>query len=223
MNSEYTKYIFLALPLVIFLTNRIPFVGKFLRIINTLIHESGHALLAVISSGEVYEVELFSDRSGSATTKTNGTLSRFMVAFAGYPFAAGMGYLFFLLVMAGKSDIVLYILMCFSLINLALLVRNKYGIFWLITFFAVLLMVVLYANAAVKFYFNFWLIGIILFESLYSCFELLKIASKKPKSSGDAANLEKFTGIPAMVWAVMFLLVTLGFILLSVDIFFPFI
>jgi len=51
-----------------------------------LIHESGHALFALLSSGEVYEVELFSDRSGTATTKTNGKFSRFLVALMGYPF-----------------------------------------------------------------------------------------------------------------------------------------
>jgi hypothetical protein len=219
LNKEYVLY---ALPIVVLLTNRIPYVGKFLRILNTLIHESGHAFMALLSSGEVYEVELFSDRSGTATTKTKGKFSRFLVALAGYPFGSVFAWGMFYLINHNNIDWVLYILACIALVNLALLVRNTFGIFWLIGFIAVLLVVVLYANADVKYYFSLWLAGVMLFEAFYSSIELLIIASKKPKAAGDAHNLQSFTGIPALIWSVLFVAQAGFFIYLSVKLFFVF-
>lgn len=217
MNKDYFLY---ALPVLVLLTNRIPYVGKFLRIVNTLIHESGHAFVALLSSGEVYEVELFSDRSGTATTKTKGKFSRFLVAIAGYPFGSAFAWLMFYFISLNKIDWVLYILACIALVNLALLVRNTFGIFWLIAFIAVLLVVVHYGNPDVKYYFSLWLAGVMLFEAFYSSIELVIIASKKTKSAGDAYNLQVFTGIPALIWAVLFVVQAGFFIYLSVGLFF---
>jgi hypothetical protein len=219
LNKDYFLY---ALPLIVLLTNRIPYAGKFLRIVNTLIHESGHAFMALLSSGEVYEVELFSDRSGSATTKTKGKFSRFLVALAGYPFGSAFAWGMFYLISRNNIDWVLYILACIALVNLTLLVRNTFGIFWLIGFIALLLVLVLYANAEVKYYFSIWLAGIMLFEAFYSAIELLIIAYKKPKSSGDANNLQSFTGIPAIIWSLLFVFQAGYFIYLSVKLFFKF-
>ena len=218
----YKTYFLYALPLVVLITNRIPYVGKFLRIVNTLIHESGHAFMALLSSGDVYEVELFSDRSGTATTKTKGKFSRFLVALAGYPFGSAFAWGMFYLISRNNIDWVLYILACIALVNLALLVRNTFGIFWLIAFIAVLLVVVLYGSPDVKYYFSLWLAGIMLFEAFYSSIELLIIASKKPKAAGDANNLQSFTGIPALIWSVLFVAQAGYFIYLSVKLFFVF-
>ncbi len=217
MNKDYVLF---ALPFVVLLTNRIPYVGKFLRIVNTLIHESGHAFVALLSSGEVYEVELFSDRSGTATTKTKGKFSRFLVAMAGYPFGSAFAWLIFYFISRNNVDWVLYILACIALVNLALLVRNTFGIFWLIGFIAMLLILVFYANKEVKYYFSLWLAGIMLFEAFYSSIELLIIASKKPKAAGDASNLQSFTGIPALIWAIIFMAQAGFFIYLSIGLFF---
>jgi hypothetical protein len=219
LNNEYVLY---ALPLIVLLTNRIPFVGKFLRIVNTLIHESGHAFVALLSSGEVYEVELFSDRSGTATTKTKGKFSRFLVALAGYPFGSAFAWLMFYFISRNNIDWVLYLLICIALINLTLLVRNTFGIFWLIAFVVVLIIVIYYGNSHVKYYYSLWLAGIMLFEAFYSSIELLIIAAKKPKAAGDASNLQSYTGIPALLWALLFVAQAGFFIYLSVRLYFAF-
>jgi hypothetical protein len=217
LNKDYFLY---ALPVLVLLTNRIPYVGKFLRIVNTLIHESGHAFVALLSSGEVYEVELFSDRSGTATTKTKGKFSRFLVAIAGYPFGSAFAWLMFYFISHERTDWVLYILACIALVNLTLLVRNTFGIVWLIAFVLVLLVVVYYGNADVRYYFSLWLAGVMLFEAFYSSIELVIIASKKTKSAGDAYNLQTFTGVPALIWALLFVAQAGFFIYLSVGLFF---
>ena len=216
------EYILYALPVVVLITNRIPFVGKFLRIVNTLIHESGHAFMALLSKGEVYEVELFSDRSGTATTKTNGKFSRFLVAISGYTFGSAFAWLMFYFISRAHIDVVFFVLMCIALINLAFMVRNTFGIFWLIVFLVLLVILILYGNEAVKYYFVLWLSGIILFEAFYSSVELLIIAAKKPTSAGDAYNLQVLTGIPSLLWAFLFVIQAGFFIYLSIRLFFIF-
>ena len=48
----------------------IPFTGKLVNPINTMIHESGHAIVSLIFSGEVECIELNMDSSGAAKTKS---------------------------------------------------------------------------------------------------------------------------------------------------------
>jgi len=217
LNKDYILY---ALPIVVFIINRIPYVGKYLRVVNTLIHESGHAFAALITSGEVYTVELFSDTSGTAVTKTKGKFSQFLVAIAGYPFGSAFSFLLFYIISRGEYRIVLYILACFALLNLMFYVRNTYGIFWLITFTAIIFIVNFYGGEFLQYAFTAWLSGIMLFEALYSSVELVIIAYKKSKSAGDAYNLKQLTGIPTMIWALLFVTQSGCFIYLSIRLFF---
>jgi hypothetical protein len=219
LNKDYILY---ALPLVVFMINRIPYVGKYLRVVNTLFHESGHAVAALIASGEVYTVELFSDTSGTAVTKTKGKFGQFLVSIAGYPFGSAMAYLLFYIISRGEYRIVLYILACFSILNLMFYVRNTYGIFWLVSFTAIVFVVNFYGGEFLQYTFTAWLSGIMLFEALYSSIELVSIARKRSKSAGDAYSLNRLTGIPTMLWALFFVAQSCCFIYLSIQLFFKF-
>ena len=205
---------------MVFIINRIPYIGKYLRVVNTLVHESGHAVAALICSGEVYNVELFSDTSGTAVTKTKGKFGQFLVSIAGYPFGSAMAYLLFYIISKEEYRIVLYILACFSLLNLMFYVRNAYGIFWLITFTAIIFLVNFYGGEFLQYAFTAWLSGIMLFEALYSSIELVIIATKKSKAAGDAYSLERLTGVPSMLWALIFVAQSGYFIYLSINFFF---
>jgi len=221
LNEDFKIYTLYALPLVVFALNRIPYAGKYLRIVNTLIHESGHAIAALIASGEVYSVELFSDRSGTATTKRADTKKgRFLVAFAGYPFGSAVAYGLFFLISINRSDLVLYVLSCFALLNLMFYVRNSFGIFWLLTFTAIIFVVKFYGTEMVQYVFAVWLCGIMLFEALYSSIELISICRKNSKNAGDASELKNITKIPSMFWAFIFFLQSCLFIYLSIKLFF---
>ena len=52
-------HIFYYLLVVAFLLPKVPVVGKFFNIINTLIHELGHALMALLFEGKVVRIEIF--------------------------------------------------------------------------------------------------------------------------------------------------------------------
>jgi hypothetical protein len=215
------EYILYALPLVVLLFNRIPYLGKYLRVVNTLIHESGHALMALLMRGEVYEVELFSNRAGTATTKTKGKFRFFMVAFAGYPVGSAFAWLMFYFISKGQYSVVLYSLATVSLLNLTFLVRNTFGLIWLVVFVMLVLIVKFYGDDMMRYIFCAFITGIMLFEALYSSVELITLAFRKSKSAGDAAILAQITRIPAMFWAIIFFLISLLFIYLSIKLFFP--
>ncbi|HNW53909.1 MAG TPA: M50 family metallopeptidase [Bacteroidales bacterium] len=100
------------------------------------------------------------------------------------------------------------------------MVRNTYGLFWIISFIIILLVARFYMNDFFQFIFTAWISAVMLFEAFYSSIELVIIASKKPKSAGDAAALSKITSIPALVWAVFFVIQSGLFIYLTVKLFF---
>ncbi len=220
MYEQYKNYVLYALPLVVLITNRIPFIGKFLRIINTLIHESGHALMALITQGEVYEIELFGDRSGTTLVKTKGKFKLFLVSLSGYVVGSAFAYFMFYLISIQKYNIVFYIVIIVAMLDLAFLIRNKYGLFWVITFILILLLAYFKLNEFFQFVFVTWISGVMLFEAFYSSVEIMIIAFKKPKLAGDAASLAKITGIPALFWAFLFVAQSALFIYLSVRLFF---
>lgn len=223
MNEDYKIYILYALPVVVFILNRIPYIGKYLRVVNTLIHESGHAVAALIASGEVYAVELFSDRSGTTVTKrANTKKGRFFVAFLGYPFGSAAAYGLFYLISVNQCNMVLYALACIAILNLMFYVRNSYGIFWLITFTAIIFIVKFWGDEMVQYAFSSWLCGIMLFEALYSSTELITICWKKPKNAGDASDLAAISKIPSMFWALIFLVQAGWFVYLTIRLFFKF-
>ena len=84
-NQTVIFYIFLAISIVL---SRLPIIGKYFIGINTLIHETGHALMALFLSGKVHRIDLSSDTSGSALTSTDNKFKSFLVSIIGYPFSS---------------------------------------------------------------------------------------------------------------------------------------
>src|SRR5688572_11763556 len=88
-----------------FLICRIPKIGVYFRCINTLIHEVGHALFSILTSGSVERIDLFADTSGAAYTKSKNIFGKLLVPLAGYTFASAASWGAFWLLENGKQDI----------------------------------------------------------------------------------------------------------------------
>ena len=86
-----------------------PIIGKVFRVFYTMIHELGHALMAMITSGEIISISLFADTSGNTITKSKGKFEQFLIAIAGYPIAAVLVFVFFYLIHIEKTNMVLFI------------------------------------------------------------------------------------------------------------------
>lgn len=187
-----------------FLICRIPKVGVYLRCLNTLVHEVGHAIFSLLTSGSVERIELFGDTSGAAYTKSKNFIGKLFVPLAGYPVASFASFGVFWLLETGKQDIFIYILGGISILSLILWVRNGYGIFWIITFSILLFSVWYFEIPALSFYFCYFFAAVLAIESLYSSLVILYLSMENPKGSGDAANLRKLTFVPAVVWGILF-------------------
>lgn len=201
MKEEWLIYSSLVVALIIM---RIPYIGRVVRVLNTMVHESGHALAALLTSGQVTKVELFADLSGTTHTVNSGKLASVVVGLAGYLFASGFAWVSALLVANGLERWLVVVLLALALMNLVLYVRNMYGMVWLVLF-------VFACGFLLSKGDRLWLqvtavvfLVVMLSDSAMSAIELLLMSFKTPKKAGDASMLAKATGIPAQVFAVVF-------------------
>lgn len=221
MTSQVEALFFYGALCAAFLLTRIPRLGKFFRVINTLVHESGHAFMAIATNGSVLKVELFSDLSGMAKTASGSWFSSFMVSLSGYLFSSVMAWVLFFLAHAGLYEIVLWVLLGFGLVNLLFFVRNSYGIFWLLSFTTGVGTVLYFNDFMANFIFVTCTLMLLLGDSFASTIELFLIAVNKPASAGDARNLKELTHLPTFFWSLVFVCFA-GFILWDVvNRFFP--
>ena len=206
-------YWFLALGLIL---PRIPVVGKFFNIINTAIHEFGHALVALLLNGKVNRIELFKDTSGTTTTQT-GRVGAFFVALAGYPFAVSVAWLSFYLLQQGAAKGLLLGLSLLFIIMLLFWIRNGYGVLWTVLFCALNGYLIYLDNENYISYAALFYATMILTESVCSVLVLIYLSFKNPSSAGDATNLQKLTHVPAAIWSLLFAAYT-GFVAYKVFI-----
>ena len=197
-------HIIYFLAIVAFILPRIPFVGKFFNVINTVIHESGHALMAIFLGIKVDHIKIFSTTAGEAWTfKT--PIKGIFVSLAGYLFASVMAYLSFYLLSCGYESWIITGLSVLFLAVLILWIRNLYGVIWVLLFTALNGFLVFYLKNEEVIQVVAWFYGLMmLIESVWSAFVLLKIAIMSPEDAGDAANLAEATHIPALFWALLF-------------------
>ena len=212
---------FYALLLIAFLLLRIPRLNSYLRTINTLLHESGHALVAILMSGEVIEIKLNSNTSGSALTRTTSKAKAFWVSFAGYPIAALVSLLLMALAHHKDYRTGFLILVSIAIINLIIFVRNNYGIFWLITFSLILFSINAFLPPPIALVLFRFIVLITFIEGVTSTLIIVMLGLTKRKKAGDITLMEKLSGIPASVLALMMVLVV-GFITyITISRFFP--
>lgn len=217
MKLQVISVLILALILT-----QLPIVGKYFAILNTMIHESGHSLMALITGGEVRRVSLLPNTSGFALTGHTSWIGQVLTSLAGYVFASFFAFVFFWLVTRGQYKWMVYILMGFLLINLIFWVRNVYGLFWIFTFGAGFLWLLRTGHDQVVHYVLLFLASLILVESVTSAFEIMWISLVSPGQAGDAANLARATKIiPAPFWGILFFVQALYFALLSIKRVFP--
>ncbi|MPM04144.1 hypothetical protein SDC9_50414 [bioreactor metagenome] len=213
--SKEEAILFITLAAAGFLLCRIPYVGKFLRVFNTLFHEGGHALAAWITSGEVLKVELFYDTSGTTITKSSSRGEQIIISLAGYVFASVVPWIFIILLSAGYEWALHISILALTIILLMVAVRNTFGVLWtlgmLAAYFLVLFMAPQYSWAMV-----YTFTGILLFEGLFSAIVVFWLSVRSPASSGDAANMSRYTGLPVWFWGFFFLAQAVFFFWLAV-------
>jgi len=213
--------VFYAVLVLAFVLLRIPVLNNYFRTLNTLLHESGHALTAILLSGEALEIKLNSNTSGSALTKTNSKGKAFLISFSGYPFAALSSSGLIALAVNQQYRTGFFILISIAIINLIVFVRNTYGIFWLITFTILMLLANWYAHSITASVFFLFISLIAFIEGITSTAQIVLLGLTKPSKAGDLYNMARMSKIPVFFWAFV-MTATLAVILwFTISIFFP--
>lgn len=188
-----------------FLTRLIPFSSWF-RMLDTMIHEFGHALATLLVSGRVLRIELYPDHSGVTYSVITSGWSQLIVSLAGYITASLFAITLFYGYSRQKQGQGLMVVTALALVSGLLFVRNGYGLIWLLIFIALNLLFLVIGGRISSFYYLL-LAFLCLEESVMAPLTLLLLAISRPGSAGDAANLAALTGVPAMVWALLFFVI----------------
>jgi hypothetical protein len=216
VNDKFSTKFFLFIILAFILIN-VPIVGNYVEIINTLIHESGHALVALIG-GHVETISLFMNSEGVTLSNQSTWIGSFFTSLAGYIFSSFMAFLAFWLIGKKKQTVLIDILLGFIALNLIFWVRNPYGLFWLASFGVVFLYLLIKGSHNFRNNLLLLIASVILVDSVKSAYEILWISVFQPQQAGDAVNLARLTVIiPVQVWGGFFFVQALWFCYLGLK------
>ena len=169
--------------------------------LNTHLHELAHALTAIVTGGQAHEIVVRGD--GSGVTLTSGGLA-IPIASAGYLGTTALGLLAILLARSpGAARGVLRGLGILLAIGMVLLVRGDLvgvltGALWTLALLA--LGGRLRGRAAV---FVAQLVALALLLASFGALGDLFTITVSTDRGTDAANLQRLTGIPALLWTVL--------------------
>ncbi|MGO4889274.1 M50 family metallopeptidase [Anaerobacillus sp. MEB173] len=192
-----------------FIICHVPVIRRIACTVNTLIHESGHAIAAILTSGKVYSVSLFVNSEGVAETGTRSWFSRLIVSYAGYTTSSLAAFVCFFFIYKDQPHVIFYGLLGLAILNLLLWVRNTYGILWLLTFISFSIYITYNDFSSLQLSFTLLLASIILIHSISSAFTVFYLSIFQSTQAGDATNLAKLTFLPAVLWGLLFFIQSL--------------
>lgn len=185
------------------------------RHVITIVHEAGHALVALLSGRRLSGIRLHSDTSGLTVSrgKPYGP-GMVLTGFAGYvaPSLLGLGFAALL----GADRVTGLLVACvLLLLGVLVMVRNVYGVFSVLVTGAVLIGVAWWAKGEVQAAFAHVITWFLLLGGLRSIGELQAKRRRGRARDSDADQLARITGAPGLFWVAIFVLVNLGCLVLA--------
>ncbi|WP_416150595.1 M50 family metallopeptidase [Salipaludibacillus sp. HK11] len=194
----------------------VPLIGPYFKLFNTMVHETGHAIAAILTGGRVKSISLFSNTGGLAITSHQGVIGRVITILAGYPTASLFSVLYVYALSEGLFNYIAMTLAVILIYNLIFWVRNIIGWVWILSVLVVLYF--LYTN-------HFWdafeisltVIGLsLLIQAFLSTWVIIAMSIKNKHQAGDATLLASTTKIPAVLWGGIFFLQGVVFFIIGI-------
>ena len=201
----------LALALVL-----LPATWPRVRLGVTVIHEAGHALVAVLVGRRLSSIRLHSDTSGLTVSRgrPRGPGMVAMLA-AGYLAPAVLGLVAALLLANGRSVGLLWLLVVLAG-ALILWVRNGYGLLVLLLGGAGVLLLTWYGDGTVQSVAAYLIAWLLLLAAPRPLVELLTAGRRRGRTS-DPDQLAGLTRVPAVLWILLLLLGNLAGLVVGVS------
>jgi hypothetical protein len=189
------------------------------RIFVTFIHEGGHALAALLTGNSVASLNIATNASGEIYTSQGGPLSQMFIASSGYLGSMAFGALLLVLirkaiaariVLIGSAVLVFALTVIYGLIKPAMtgvvLSTLPFTILAGTLLSLGLVAIAKYAKARVASFFVSLLAVQCILNALLDLKTVFFLSSPFSTSVPlDAVNMANATGIPAMVWAVVWI------------------
>jgi hypothetical protein len=203
------------------------------RLFVTFIHEGGHALAALVTGNSVESLSIATNASGETYTTQGGLFSQMLVSSAGY--IGSMIYGVTLLVMIRRAVTARVVLIASAvLISLLTIIYGVYkpvvsgaGLSGIpFTFVAGTLLtlglvaVARFANSRVATFFLSFLAVQCILNALLDLKTVFFLSTPfGPRLPSDAVNMANATGIPALVWASVWITMSVGILLLTMRLY----
>jgi len=182
----------------------------------TVIHEAGHAIVAVLVGRRLSGIRLHSDTSGLTVSRGRPTGPGVVAMMAaGYLAPAGVGVGAALLLAAGRGTAMLWLLL---LLMAALLVwvRNLYGLATLLVGGVGVGLLTWYGDPQAQSVVAYLIAWLLLLAAPRPLVELLGTGRTRRRTT-DPDQLARLTRVPALVWIVVFLGANLAGLALGVT------
>ncbi len=174
------------------------------RTVVTIVHEGGHAIVALATGQRKVRVRLYRDTAGETVSTGAGKgLGVALTAAAGYPAPSLVGLGAAVLLAIGHLTGML-LLGLLLLIALAIAVRNLYGVLAVLVTAVTVAAVCLYASPVVQAGFGYTMTWFLLFGGVRPVVELHRDRRRRRNWRTDADQLARLTHLPGGAWVVIF-------------------
>lgn len=203
------------------------------RIFVTFIHEGGHALAALLTGNSVESLSIATNASGETYTSMGGTFSQMFVSSAGYLGSMTFGAFLLVLirkavaariVLIGSAALVFSLTLIYGLIKPAMLGVVSAALPFTIlagTLLSVgLVAVAKYARPRLATFLVSFLAVQCILNALLDLKTVFFLSSPfGPTVPTDAVNMANATGIPALIWSVVWIGIALGILAVTMRLY----
>jgi len=194
------------------------------RIFVTFIHEGGHALAALLTGNSVASLSVATNASGETYTTQGGLFSQVFISSAGYLGSMAFGALLLILIRKAVAARIVLLGCAIFVFTLTMIYGLIKPIFWLTAWSGIpftllagtiisvgLILIARFASAKVATFFVSFLAVQSVLNALFDLKTLFSLSSTfGPSVPTDAANMYQATGIPAVLWTVIWIAMALG-------------
>jgi hypothetical protein len=170
----------------------------------TLVHEGGHALVALLTGRRLAGIRLHSDTSGLTVSVGRPTGPGMVcTTLAGYLAPPVVGLACVGLLSLGRLTLMLWVGLAL-LLGMLVLIRNAFGVVSIVTTGVVLFAVSWFGTPTVQAAFGSALTWFLLLGGIRPVIELQRKRARRRARDSDADQLGRLTGVPAVVWVLLF-------------------
>lgn len=185
-------------------------VWPYARHVVTIVHEAGHALVALCAGRRLAGIRLHHDTSGVTVSsgRPTGPGVVFTVA-AGYPAPALLGLAAAGLLSTGRTALLLD-LFVILLAGVLVVIRNGFGVLSVVVSMAVVLAVSILAGATLRAGFAAYVTWFLLIGGVRPVYEVSRTRRRRGGGASDPDQLARLTGLPGGAWVAIFGLAALA-------------